>query len=161
MDSPKIIGIDNGSTGTIAIVDTFQCHEFFETPTIDALHYGKRGSITKRLDRKTLREILSNHSISRAVLERPFTGKFINAVLPAHRLFEATVITLEDLGIGIEIIDSRQWQESILGNVKGSAELKKASALRGAQLYPQLSQEIKKHGDADGLLIAHWYIHKK
>lgn len=151
------IGIDNGSTGSIGILNTDGA--IFESiPTVDYLHYGKKGSISQRLDRESLTKLVEQYVGSvRVYIERPFTGKFINAVIPAHRFFEATIITLEDLKIGYEVVDSREWQTALLGPVKGSAFLKKASRLRGIQLYPQLTESIKSHGDADGLLIAHHY----
>ena len=169
-----IIGIDNGSTGSIGIIRDGVAVHFGPVPTQDYLHYGKKGSIGKRLDRKALRSLLMDvcnprrpdgswedwdHGLSsrRVYVERPFSGKFINAVVPAHRFFEATIITLEDLGLGSEVVDSGVWQKPILGGVSGSAELKKASKLRGIQIYPQLTDAIKKHGDADGLLIAHHF----
>lgn len=151
------IGIDNGSTGSIGILNADGA--IFESiPTVEYLHYGKKGTISQRLDRQSLTNLVEDHvGKLRVFIERPFTGKFINAVIPAHRFFEATIITLEDLKIGYEVIDSREWQTALLGPVKGSAFLKKASRLRGTQLYPQLTDAINSHGDADGLLIAHHY----
>lgn len=163
------LGIDNGSTGSVGILTEGRPPQFFPTPTQEYLHYGKKGQISQRLDRaklvSILRELapdwpdweaLRNHI--RVVIERPFSGKFVNAVVPAHRFFEATIIVMEDLGLGYEVIDSAVWQKPTLGvGVSGSAALKKASRLRGIQMYPQLTDAIKKHGDADGLLIAHHF----
>ena len=168
--------MDNGSTGSIGIITPSRVW-FMPVPTQDYLHYGKKGSISKRLDREALRYALREAGAVypgctldhewvgtdniHIFLERPFSGRFINAVVPAHRFFESTIITLEDLGLGYEVVDSRQWQLPMLGTkVKGSAELKKASRLRGLQLYPQLKDAIEKQGDADGLLIAHHFHHR-
>lgn len=154
------IGIDNGATGSIGILIDGQAPVFEEVPTSISLHYGKKGTKTHRLDRVRFKELLldlRSGASARVFLERPFTGRFINSVLPAHRFFEATMIVLEDLGFGFEVVDSGTWQKSILGNVKGSSELKQASRLRGVQLYPALATNITQHGDADGLLMAHHY----
>ena len=163
-----IIGIDNGQSGTIGIMRDGQAVCFVETPTMDTLHYGKKGKISQRLDRGALRNLLIHHADinamggevkARAYVERPFTGgaMMINAMLSARSFYEATIITLEDLGIGYEVVDSGEWQKALLGAVKGSAELKKASMLRGIQLFPQYAEAIRKHGDADGLLISYHY----
>ena len=165
--SKTIIGIDNGATGTIGIITPDQTH-FFETPTTPYLHYGKRGSVSNRIDRKELtrliREALDgiDYTSVRVMIERPFTAgpMMIKAMLGAHRCFEATICVLEDLGLGYEVIDSAEWQAPSLGAVKGSAELKKASMLRGLQMYPQFADLIKRHKDADGLLIAHHFAHR-
>ena len=157
-----IIGIDNGSTGTIGIISPSGA-KFIETPIKESLHYGKKGGLIKRLDRQAFRELLSTlNPIDTVVrIERPFTGApmMIQAMLHAHRFFESTICVLEDMGFGYEVVDSGTWQKPTLGDVKGSAELKKASKLRGIQLYPQFEALIKKHGDADGLLISHYFAY--
>lgn len=40
--------------------------------------------------------------------------------------------------------------------IEGSAELKKASMDIGLRLFPDQEEVIKKHKDADALLIAEW-----
>lgn len=157
--SKTYIGIDNGSTGTIGIIAPDGV-KFLETPVVESLHYGKKGGLIKRLDRPAFKTLLAGLNPVDCIvkIERPFTAgpMMINAMLHAHRFFESTICTLEDLGFGYEVIDSGTWQKAMLGEVKGSPELKKASKLRGIQLYPQFSDLIKKHGDADGILISHF-----
>lgn len=165
------VGIDNGTSGSIGIIGIIgpgRC-DFFKVPTQEYLHYGQRGTISLRLDRAALAVLLApavcpgldgswcGSNNVRVFIERPLSGKFINAVVPAHRTFEATIIVMEDLGLGYTVIDSREWQKPMLGAVSGSAELKKASKLRGIQLYPQHRDAITKHKDADGLLMAHHF----
>jgi hypothetical protein len=159
------VGIDNGQSGSIAILGGDSGVFFDSIPTKDALHYGKKGTVGQRLDREALRRIIcGDMNPDRegiiAYVERHFTGRFMNAVIPAQRFFEATIITLEDMGIGYEVIDSGVWQKPMLGAVGGSAALKKASLLRGIQLYPKLEAAIRSHKDADGLLIAHHFHHR-
>jgi hypothetical protein len=159
-----VIGIDNGSTGTIGILSDQHPPRFFPVPVKECAHYGrsKKGT-TQRLDRGTLAFMLKQEghdpATVRVFLERPFTGKFLNAVLPAHRFFEATLCVLEDLGLGRQTVDSRDWQKSFFPETQGSAELKRASMLRGIEMYPQFAVQIRKHGDADGLLIAHRFFY--
>ena len=157
-----IIGIDNGCTGTIGII-----HEegsLFEVmPTKQSL-MGRAGKKVTRVDLSALTELLKPYTYTNnayAYVERPFTGKFLNAVLPAQRTLEATLIGLELLGIGYTIVDSKEWQLEMLGKIKGSANLKEASMLRGMQMYPQFAAQIKKHGDADGLLMARYFCDKQ
>lgn len=157
-----IIGVDNGCSGSVGIIRDGVAVHFGPVPTQDYLHYGKKGTISQRLDRMALDKILlwdaaNSGFAARVYVERPFTAgpRMMNAAISAARFFEATIITLEDLGLGYEVIDSGVWQKPILGNVKGSAELKHASKLRGQQMYPQFKDAITKQGDADALLIAH------
>jgi hypothetical protein len=156
------IGIDNGASGSVAIIGEYG--SIFEPiPTKQQL-LGRGGKVVTRIDHAKLRDIIE-HAIqdktkAHAYVERPFTGKFLNAVLPAQRAYEAALISLEILGIGFETVDSRDWQKPVLGAVKGSANLKRASHLRGSELYPQHAAAIADQGDADGLLIAHHFHHR-
>jgi hypothetical protein len=156
------IGIDNGTTGSIAILGPDGA--LFEIIPTRYYLLGKAGKMVRRIDTDALRSILAlsmagAHTHTRAYVERPFTGSamMINTVALAARAHEAVLITLESLGIGLETVDSKQWQIPILGAVKGSANLKHASMLRGCALYPGLAGTIKKHGDADSLLMAHYF----
>jgi hypothetical protein len=123
--------------------------------------------VVKRIDWDRLNCMISGRiglcEKARAYVERPFTGSamMINTTVLSARAHEAVLIVLEQLGIGAQTIDSKEWQVPILGAVKGSAELKKASKLRGAQMYPALAATINDHGDADALLMAHHYHHAK
>jgi hypothetical protein len=171
MSPVTTIGVDNGPTGSLGIFRDGTPVHFGPIPTQPYLHYGKGGTISNRLDRVGLRALVKTscgHFVAdpkasvRVYIERPFTGapNMLKAMLSAHRFFEATIITLEDLGLGYEVIDSGVWQKPVLGDVKGSKELKLASKLRGVQMYPQFKDAITKQGDADGLLIAHHFARK-
>jgi hypothetical protein len=156
------IGIDNGATGSVGIVSGISC--FFAMPCKEAVHYSKSGKIFNRVDVEQLRRELSAlPGKTIAYVERPFTGSpmMINTALLAARAHEAAMIALEQEGIGYQTIDSKEWQAALLPGVKGSPNLKKASRLKGIQLYPHLAPYINSHGDADGLLIAHYYANKR
>ena len=154
------IGIDNGTTGSIAIISPDGV--FFEpSPTCEAV-IGRAGKVVKRIAWAELFAMIDGRFMDngcRAYIERPFTGSamMINTTVLAARAHEATMIVLEQLGIGYETVDSRQWQKAMLGDVTGSANLKKASMLRGIQMFPAHAQAIKEHGDADSLLMCHYY----
>ena len=154
------IGVDNGTTGTIGIITPDGA--IFETmPTKDELQ-GRAGKVIKRVDWEALRHLLlPYHDCGadkvRVFVERPFTGKFLNAVLPGQRSYEAVLVVVEMLRFSRTTVDSRDWQKTMLAGVSGSPALKLASRLRGCALYPQFADQIKKHGDADGLLISHYF----
>ncbi len=157
------IGVDNGSSGSIAIISP-DGSIFEPMPTKKAL-MGKKGKVVKRIDHEKLGDILTPYIGSpvtteiRAFIERPFTGSpmMINTCVLSARAFEAVLIVLELAGIGYTVVDSKEWQKALLGAVRGSAALKEASGLRGAEIYPAHAKTIEDHGDADGLLIAHHY----
>ena len=178
------IGIDNGATGSIGIVSA-NYSNFFPTPVKSVPNYTKEVQMISRIDLPAIKaklleiqlEVAPDRLLAdvtfRALIERPFmspvetvttnTGKkvptvnmmFFKASLNAHRSFEATIILMESMKIGYEVVDSKAWQKSMLGTgISGSKALKEASKIKGIQLYPQHEVTILKHKDADGLLIA-------
>lgn len=156
------IGIDNGTTGSIGIIGPNHIR-FLETPNKKSI-LGKAKRVIMRIDHEQLLNlfsgILKDEYVSdvKAFIERPYTGTFVNAMLPGQRAFEATLVCLEIKKIPYEVVDSKEWQKSIIGDsTKGSEALKAASLKIGASLYPNLSDVIEDHGDADGLLIARHY----
>jgi hypothetical protein len=154
------IAIDNGTSGSVGII-AGPDSTFFATPTKDCLHYSKAGKMHQRIDVDEFTKALAPFTVMpcHAVIERPFTAgpMFVNTMLLAARAYEASLIVLEGLGIGYETVDSKGWQKAMLPGVTGSENLKKASRLKGCQLYPHLAAYINKHGDADGILMAHHY----
>jgi hypothetical protein len=156
-----IIGWDNGCTGSISILskDLGIC-EFFETPKKTEQSYTKKKQNISRIDHTTLRDLLFPYAGNAiAIVERPLVNPgMFKATISGVRALEATLVVLEELGIAIQYIDSKQWQQSLLPKgIKGSTELKKASRDIGCRLFPQHEKLIKKHKDADGLLIGEYW----
>jgi hypothetical protein len=162
------IGIDNGTTGSIGFIVRDRAY-FVETPSKMSI-LGKKERHIRRIDHQSLNEllmvnaikpmVLNNNVTVHAYIERPFTGRFMGAVLPAQRSFEAVLIVLEQLNIPYTVIDSKEWQKAQLPDVKGSKELKAASCALGRSKWPELAAMVLKHGDADGLMIADYYHNK-
>lgn len=157
------IAIDNGTSGSIGWVG--DCTSgYVLTPTFKEQSYTKAKKIISRIDRKALRDLLLGiqgdlpaESIF-VILERPRVnpGQFMTTV-SAVRSLEATLGVIEDLGYARMYVDSRDWQSVMLPKgTKGSPELKKASLDIGCRLFPQFSDLIIKHKDADGILMAEW-----
>jgi hypothetical protein len=159
--SRTTIAIDNGVTGSLAIIGPDG--SFFEpVPTKEQL-MGKAGKVIRRVCHGSLWAMgdmrVRDKFGAYAYVERPFTGSamMINTTVLSARAHEAVSIVLEQLGIGYETVDSKPWQASMLGAIKGSPALKKASMLRGMQMFPAHAKAIKDHGDADSLLMAQYY----
>jgi len=156
------IGIDNGATGTVGIIDKEKV--FFDfVPHFREMDYMSSSPKTiSRIDTQKLEDLLSDytdkydsHQIIAAV-ERPFKNqRSITNTMNAARAFEAVLIVLEKLGIPYEVIDSKKWQKKLLPKgIKGRDKQKLASLSIGNKLFPQYRDF--KHEDRDGLLIAEW-----
>lgn len=153
------VGIDNGVSGSIGWVSSDGEFGQEPTPTIKCLNYTKRAQNTQRVDQRKLIDILGSFPIRglRVFLERPMVNpKRFQATASALRALESTLIALESLCASYTYVDSKAWQKKLLPDVKGSANLKKASLQIGSQLFPPLQETFEIQGDADGILIAHW-----
>lgn len=156
--SKVYIGIDNGVSGTIAVVGDDVETIFMHTPTKVEQNYTKAKQSIRRVDADGFLEVLKKYNPKDvvAIMERPLVNPSrFTSTLSAIRCFEAELVLLESLQIKHLFIDSKEWQRKLLPKgIKGSEELKKASLDIGNRLFPQF--EDVKHGDRDSLLMAEW-----
>ena len=157
------IGIDNGVSGSIAIISDENVM-LFPTPTTFGQDYTKTKKSVSRVDHTALKALLLNHvSIDNlhdveVVLERPMVNPTrFQASASALRALESTLIALEDLEYSYSFIDSKTWQKKYLSaGIKGAPKLKKDSCDRGVKRFPFLKTQILFQTDADALWIALW-----
>ena len=153
------IGVDNGVSGSVGIISDEQVL-FFLTPVKLCTNYQKKAKQLNRIDFPALIEIFKNYQELdvKAILERPMVNPTrFEATASALRAFEATLIVLEELNISHEFVDSKSWQKQLLPEgLKGSDQQKKASMDVACRMFPQFKEDITKHKDGDGLLIAEW-----
>jgi len=173
------IGIDNGVTGSIGIIDENGVAYQFATPVYKDLNYQK--TKVKHITRIHFREFKDKlidflypggnfgHSdfkvVARVAIERPMVNpQRFDATVSALRALEATLIVLESLGVGKEYCDSKSWQKMFLPYIKVTdkkkypAKLKEVSLEVGKRMYPNIEWDGFK--DADGILIATWLKQK-
>lgn len=154
------VGIDNGVTGSIGIVNELGYSDFMKMPIMVELSYQKKKQMITRIDHSKLIKIFSKADEFRRLkifLERPMVNPTrFKATVSALRALEATLVVLEQLDISRQYIDSKEWQKAMLPHGLKGDELKKASVNIGCRLFPQHKDFIKKHKDADGLLIAEY-----
>ncbi len=103
------VGIDNGISGSIGIIDEAKSGFQIKTPTRSCLNYQKsKVKHITRVDFKTFRDILYEaKSGAIAMIERPMVNpQRFEATTSALRALEATLIVLESLGIGYQYCKS-------------------------------------------------------
>lgn len=159
--SKLYIGIDNGVSGSIGFSHSAGA-SMVPTPVFKTLNYTKsKKKYVTRIDRPRLLDLFREYRAYTQVLvliERPMVnpGRF-QASASALRALESTLTAIEEMEWGYQFVDSKHWQKELLpSGVKGAPELKRASEEIGCRLFPHCSELIRKHGDADGLLIAEW-----
>ena len=152
------VGVDNGCTGSIGIIDTkTNSSIYLNTPVFESLSYLKsRVSFLNRVNVNVLESIFVPLGKDvKVMLERPMVNPArFNQSLSAMRALEATLIVLERLNLRYEYIDSKEWQKALLPQHDAKADLKKLSKEIGMRFFPQI--EWKNFKDADGLLIAEY-----
>jgi len=149
------IGIDNGVSGSIGIVDQNHTGRSYPTPVKRVLNYTKEEAWLNRMDREKLKGILAEFPKEESIilLERPMVNpKRFKASVSAIRALESTLTVLEDLELPYIYIDSKEWQKEMLPRGISGDDLKVASLQVARRLFPNL--DIKK--DGDGILIAEW-----
>ena len=152
------IGIDNGISATLSVLDKDgQCLVFCKIPTKKTPYYTGKKHAT-RIDTDQLYDLLRPYRAKAIVIcEYPMiNNKLFVATQSAMRSYEALEIVLEKLDLLYSFIPSRTWQNILLPGVTGRTELKNASRDVGIELYPEQEITIRKHRDADGLLLARY-----
>lgn len=148
------LGVDNGVTGSIGMVSSEGFYQYNKMPVKRELNYTKSKQWLHRVDGTGLQFILGAYEKIRiCLIERPMInpGRW-KATVSAIRCLEATLITLEDLNITRQYIDSREWQKALLPSGLEKEELKEASLQVGKRLFPKI--DWTGFTDADGILIA-------
>lgn len=161
------IGIDNGVSGSMAIIGTgptVPTAVYAVTmPTITQQNYTKKKSNITRIDGKKLFYML-DRSIPKGsevhiLIERPMVNPTrFQATMSAIRALEAVIIVIETLGFSYSYIDSKEWQKQLLPSGTKGDDLKSASLYIAERLYP--GKNPVNHKDADGILIAHYCMLK-
>lgn len=178
-----IFGLDNGATGTIcAIIPQYKYLDFIQTPSKVTLDYPKEITYINRVNINELTKFIKkNIKVAKkfykqsikiiVVMQRPMVNpQRFKQSGHALRAFEATIITLQNLEIDYIIIDSKKWQHYFFGKNTLILDLKFQSMRKGLEILnnyklkvkeKKLMQNIiKKHGDADGMLICQFAIEK-
>lgn len=154
----KYIGIDNGCTGSIAVINDDGSLVFhMNTPVTRCANYTKTVAYLHRIDVPLLIETLKEHSqSSHCWIERPMVnpGRF-KATVSALRCLEATEIVLEILKVPYTFVDSKEWQRSMLPKGIDKDGLKFASDQVCKRLFPSI--KLSESGRGDSLLIAEYF----
>ena len=171
-----IIGIDNGSTGTICswVIKNNKIN-FLLTPSKRELNYQKQIKYIDRIDHqfminwikdqiKYAQKLYKSEIKVILILQRPMVNpQRFDASLNAVRAFEAILIIIEQLNLKYIVIDSKEWQHYFFGKDTALLNLKLESKKYGIKTINQFKKEnknyaqyldiIESHGDADALLI--------
>ena len=154
------LGIDNGVSGSIGIITPTEISNH-KTPVFTQQDYVKKKANITRVDTiellRILKEAIGDYKTEEVVIgiERPMVNpqRFV-ATKSALRALEATLVTIEQLGLPYQFLDSKEWQKVMLPKGATGEELKTVSLDIGKRLFPHLDTKGLK--DFDGILIAEY-----
>jgi hypothetical protein len=157
------IGIDNGVTGSIGIIDDKGQSFFVPVPVKSEQNYTKTKANITRVDFKQLTDLWKSYEKKASklffMIERPMVNPSrFKATTSALRCLEAVLISIELLNAPYSImyIDSKEWQKALLPFESKGEQLKKDSMGIGSRLFAEHKTFINKQKDADGILIAEY-----
>lgn len=155
-----IMGIDNGTSGSICVIDENTCKLVLHTPTPikQTINYTKEIQKIKRIDPIKLDQIVKQYMPIRAILERPMVNptRFKTSLL-AVRALEATLNVLELNNIPYEIIDSKEWQKHYIPHGTKKDDLKFVADQKACQLF---GLSTVKSGLGDSILLTKYLYDK-
>lgn len=161
-----IIGIDNGTSGAITIMEDGKIVLHRNTPIFNQQSYTKEKNRISRVMTSALKIWLEDSGCVeidkvKCYIERPMINPMrFKASISAARALEATLIVLEELGIPYEYIDSKEWQKELLPpslvgkkkkTDKDKKDLKQVALDIARRLFPKTNIV-----NADSILIAEY-----
>jgi hypothetical protein len=161
------IGIDNGVSGSIAIISPDNTITFAKIPVKTEQSYTQSKQNISRIKTVDLIKLIEvsigqcDTSLVHVVIERPMVNPTrFKASASGLRALEAVLIVVDDLmHLPFTYIDSKRWQKELLPKGIGGDELKTASLQIGNRLFPQFREH--RHPDRDSLLIAEYARRKR
>jgi crossover junction endodeoxyribonuclease RuvC len=148
------LGIDNGLSGGIAVIDDDNKIVLAEPmPTIKVKD--------KRLiDIKKLSELITKHEVDFAVIENAHAmpGQGVSSMFSFGRVFGINLALLEAHGIPYKIVESRTWQKEVFKDLPADdtkLALQGATKIRSINfVHNNYGLDTKNHGITDAICMA-------
>ncbi len=153
----KIIGIDPGLTGAIAILENNKVLNIFEMPVMSEGKKNKRQLNSAQLVRLLNDNISKNEDVSVIVEQvNAMPGQGVTSMFNFGQTFGAIKGICAALGLPIFFVRPSKWKKhfELINSSKDSSRTKVI------EMYPSLSNELSKKKDvnkSDAILIARFY----
>ena len=151
----RIIGIDCGLNGAIAVLDDGKLVLVRDMPTL-TVDINKKSK--RQVSPQLLAEIIGNFKPDQAIVERPAArpGQGVTAMFGFGRSLGVVEGVLAALNVPVTYVAPATWTKAM-----GKAAGKDASRQRAIELFPEMSEHFKRvkdDGRAEATLIAMWGI---
>ena len=153
----KIIGIDPGLSGGIAILENNKVLNIFDMPVMPEGKKNKRQLNSAQLVKLLKDNILKNEEISVVVEQvNAMPGQGVTSMFNFGQTFGAIKGVCAALGLPIFFVRPAKWKKhfELINSSKDSSRTK------AIEMYPSLSNDLAKKKDvnkSDAILIARFY----
>tara|TARA_B100002051_G_C16402736_1_gene470704 strand:- start:78 stop:572 length:495 start_codon:yes stop_codon:yes gene_type:complete len=153
----KIIGIDPGLNGAIAVLQDNKVKEIFDVPVMPEGKKNKRQLNSAQLV-KLLKDIISDNEEIVVIVENvsAMPGQGVTSMFNFGQTFGAIKGICAALGLPIFFVRPAKWKKYF--DLINSS--KDASRTKAIEMYPSLSDQLSKKKDvnkSDAILIARFY----
>ena len=153
----RIIGIDPGLSGAIAILDDSKIKELFDMPVMPDGKKNKR-QLNSALLVKLINDNIKNLENTVMVVEQvnAMPGQGVTSMFNFGQTFGAIKGICAALGLPIFFVRPAKWKKHF--ELINSA--KDASRTKAIEMYPAISEQLSKKKDvnkSDAILIARYY----
>jgi len=153
----RIIGIDPGLSGAIAVLDDSKIKELFDMPVMPDGKKNKR-QLNSALLVKLIKDNIKNYEDTVMVVEQvnAMPGQGVTSMFNFGQTFGAIKGICAALGLPIYFVRPAKWKKHFeLINAS-----KDASRTKAIEMYPSISEQLSKKKDvnkSDAILIARYY----
>jgi crossover junction endodeoxyribonuclease RuvC len=153
----KIIGIDPGLSGGIAILENNKVLGIFDMPVMPEGKKNKRQLNSAQLVKLLKENILENEEVSVIVEQvNAMPGQGVTSMFNFGQTFGAIKGVCAALGLSIFFVRPSKWKKhfELINSSKDSSRTK------AIEMYPSLSSELSRKKDvnkSDAILIARYY----
>ena len=153
----KVIGIDPGLNGAIAVLQENRVKEIFDVPVMPEGKKNKRQLNSAQLV-KLLKDIVSDNEEVVVIVENvsAMPGQGVTSMFNFGQTFGAIKGICAALGLPIFFVRPAKWKKHF--DLINSS--KDASRTKAIEMYPSLSDQLSKKKDvnkSDAILIARFY----
>jgi len=153
----RIIGIDPGLSGAIAILEDSRIEEIFDMPVMPDGKKNKR-QLNSALLVKLIKDSIKNLEDTVMVLEQvnAMPGQGVTSMFNFGQTFGAIKGICAAMGLPIFFVRPAKWKKHF--ELINSS--KDASRTKAIEMYPSISQQLSKKKDvnkSDAILIARYY----
>ncbi len=153
----KVIGIDPGLNGAIAVLKDNKVKEIFDVPVMPEGKKNKRQLNSAQLV-KLLKEIISEEEEVVVIVENvsAMPGQGVTSMFNFGQTFGAIKGICAALGLPIFFVRPAKWKKHF--DLINSS--KDASRTKAIEMYPSISDQLSKKKDvnkSDAILIARFY----